>query len=260
MAGFPGNILKLLFIIVTLGTAYSVVYQTYLDTSNPLITHLPHHLHKTHYFANKKNAVNVYFIKKVWGWTTLAFVLLFASSPQQIRKFRRLAQYFIETAVWLGFTAWFFGPPLLERLVASTGGSCVVVLPAGGVVDVPHELCYTKSTISPATHPAIFTSPFMVPDASWSATPRLRKGHDVSGHLFLLTMSVLFLTDQIRYSFLDVRSSSGRRREEAMGWSPIHVLAIIFNVLVVLASIVSVYATSVYFHTPFEKFSGFCKY
>ncbi|KAK7692946.1 hypothetical protein QCA50_004587 [Cerrena zonata] len=255
MAYFPRNILKLLFIIITLGTVYSVVYETYLDTSNPLITHLPHHLHQTHYFANKKNALNVYFIKKTWGWTTAAFVLLFATSPQTTRKLHRVVQYLIETAVWIIFTGWFFGPAILERFVATTGGACVVALPAGGVIDVPHEFCYTKTTISPATHPSLFTSPFAIPDASWNTTPRLRKGHDVSGHLFLLTMSILFLADQIRYSFAKIRASNGQ--EESLPWSPLHILAVIFNIGVVSASIVSVYATSVYFHTPFEKFSGF---
>lgn len=255
MATFPVNVLKLLFIITTLGTAYSVVYQTYLDTSDPHITHLPHHLHQSHYFANKKNALNVYFIKKAWGWTTAAFVFLFTTSAQETRKVRRLIQYFIETAVWIVFTGWFFGPPILERFVATTGGACVVALPAGGVLDIPHEFCYTKSTVSPSTHPSLFTSPFTIPDASWYAVPRLRKGHDVSGHLFLLTMSVLFLADQLRYSWAKV--SVSKRREEPVGWSPLHLLAIIFNVAVVLASIVSVYATSVYFHTPFEKFTGF---
>ena len=68
--------------IVVFGTAYSVLFGTYLDTSNPLLTHLPHPLSDTHYFASKKNFLNVYFIKKAWGWTSAVFLFSWFTTPR----------------------------------------------------------------------------------------------------------------------------------------------------------------------------------
>jgi len=237
--------------IVGLGTLSSIINNSYLDTSNPLLTALPHPLHATHYFADKKNPLNVYFIKRIWGWTTLAFVLLFFTSPPPTRKLRRLAQYAAATAVWLGFTSWFFGPAVLERLIVSTGGECVVNLPSGEVVGVPNEFCYTKSTISTGTHASLFPAIVVLPDHDFHVRPRLRRGHDVSGHIFLLTMSILFLVDQLRSSFASSSPGVDRR------WPPNHKYAVAFNGLMILLALFASYTTSVYFHTPFEKLTGY---
>ncbi|KAJ3519592.1 hypothetical protein NM688_g9279 [Phlebia brevispora] len=233
--------------IVFFGTVYSVVYDTFLDTSNPLLTHLPHPLHHTHYFASKRNWLNVLFTKKLWAWTSAAFFALFFTSPPSVRTKSRLFKFFLETAMWLLFTGWFFGPSLLERVTASTGGECVVHLPSGAVVTIPSDYCFTKSTISPATHPNLFTAPLMLPDDGWAQIPRLRRGHDVSGHLFLLTMSILFLSEQFQYSFAS----------EVSTWPQYHKWAVVSNFFVVVTALFATYTTSIYFHTPFEKFTGF---
>jgi hypothetical protein len=179
--------------IVLLGTAYSVQYNTFLDTSNPLLTSLPHPLHPSHYFANKANPLNVYFIKKAWGWTSLAFAALFLTLPptegsvvvSRSKARSRMLKWVAETAVFIVFVGWFFGPALLERLIAASGGECVVVLPSGYVMQLPVEMCYQSSTISPATHPSLFAASLMVPEVeTWKARPRLRKGHDVSGEFY----------------------------------------------------------------------------
>jgi len=243
--------------VVLYGTVYSVIYGTYLDTSNPLLTHLPHPLHHTHYFASKRNFLNVYFIKKAWGWVSLSFLFLFFTSSPAIRTRQRIFQFLTDTVVWLVFTGWFFGAPVLERVIANTGGECIVPLPEGGIITVPNDLCYTRTTISPATHPALFAASLVMPEASWRAQPRLRRGHDVSGHIFLLTMSVLFLVDQLRHSFKSVPSSSNNGRNTQMSWPPLHVWAVLGNLMIIAVSMFSLYTTSVYFHTPFEKFTGF---
>ncbi|EPS94403.1 hypothetical protein FOMPIDRAFT_1134408 [Fomitopsis schrenkii] len=240
--------------IVGLGTLSSVINSSYLDTSNPLLTALPHPLHATHYFANKKNVLNVLFIKRVWGWTSAAFLALLLTAPPATRTLRRLAQYAAATAVFLGFTSWFFGPAVLERLIVSTGGECVVNLPDGAVVGVPTDFCYTRSTISAGTHPALFPASIVLPGADWRAVPRLRRGHDVSGHIFLLTMSTLFLVDQLRASF--VSSAPGVRRVD-LKWPPHHKYAVAFTGLMISLALFASYTTSVYFHTPFEKITGY---
>ncbi|KDR75741.1 hypothetical protein GALMADRAFT_68405 [Galerina marginata CBS 339.88] len=239
-------------VILLLGTLYSVTNSTYLDTSNPLLTHLPHKLASTHYFASKANPLNVFFIKKAWGWTTLVFALSYLTSPPSARIPGRVAQYLALTAIWMLFTSWFFGPALLDRIMVASGGDCVYLMPGGELRSVPAEVCYARSAIAPETHPQLFA--FLQEDQGltgvlpegWRATPRLRRGHDLSGHVFLLTMSVLFLADQLRASF--------RARER---WSEVHKWAVAANVALMGIWLLGCYTTSVYFHTPIEKFTGY---
>ncbi|KAH9895227.1 inositol phospholipid synthesis and fat-storage-inducing TM-domain-containing protein [Cubamyces lactineus] len=235
--------LAVLTSIVFFGTIYSVSHDTYLDTSNAFITALPHHLHSTHCFASKKNPLNVYFTKKLWAWISVTFLAHYVTSPPAIRSKVRLVQYGIATAIWLAFTSWFFGPPVFDRLTASTGGECVLHLPSGAVVSVPTQYCYTKSTVS-ISDTALFPASLVLPDGDWSGVPRLRKGHDVSGHIFLLIMSTLFLVNQLRLSF-------------NVPWSQSHRWAVVLGGVVTCAAVLATYTTSVYFHTPLEKFTGY---
>lgn len=243
-AAFGGITAILLF-----GTLYSVTYDTYLDTSDPALTHLPHHLHTTHYFANKANILNSYFIKRAWGWTSAAFLTLWLTSPPHKRTVYRVVKWGVETAIWLVFTSWFFGPALLERLTVASGGVCTATLQSGAVFAVPYEYCLTRTAISRETHPSLFAESvaesLWVPDDRLPVLPRLRKGHDVSGHVFLLTMSALFLVDQIRVSL------------RARTWSLAHACAVAFNIVLVGIWLFAIYTTSVYFHSPFEKFTGY---
>lgn len=235
--------------VLSVGTLYSVFNSTYLDTSNPLLAHLPHPLQPTHYFANKSNLLNTVFMKKAWGWTSGAFALLYATSPSGTRSWKRLLQYAVVTLAWITFARWFFGPPLIERVVVASGGQCVVTVPiSGDVINVPIEYCHTRSSLSPATHPKLFTSltTDFIKTTPWSARPRLRNGHDVSGHVFLLTASVLFLADQITHSL----------RSTAL-WTAVHNWAVTANVILIAIWVFASYTTAIYFHTPFEKLTGF---
>ena len=238
--------ISLISAILLCGILYSVAYNTYLDTSNPLLTHLPHPLSKTHYFATKSNPINVYFIKKAWGWTTAAFFFSWFTSPPQIRSVHRILKYLSLLVIWLLFTNWFFGPAIFERVIVASGGQCVISLPSGDPIVVPNDFCYKKITIAPETNPTLFTTTFTLPPG-WGAVPRLRKGHDVSGHVFLLTMSALFLFDQLRPSFRIAQ------------WSPLHRWAIITNIVIIGICLFSIGTTAVYFHSPFEKITGLSK-
>lgn len=262
MSTFPASILVVVTTVVLFGTLYSIFYNTYLDTSDPILTHLPHHLHPTHYFASKSNILNVYFTKKLWAWITAAFLFSYFTSPRSIRNKQRFLQYVAETAVWIVFATWFFGPSLLERVNASTGGECVLVLPSGAIVTVPQTYCFTKSTISVETHPSLFAASLVLPEDTWRKIPRLRRGHDVSGHIFLLTMGILFLADQIRYSFVpkSSTSSSSEESQKDEAWPPLHKYAVLLNVVVIALGIFCAYTTSVYFHTPIEKLTGYSEF
>lgn len=239
---------------VALGTLYSVIASSYVDTSDPLLTHLPHPLGHTHVFANKANSLNTVFIKNAWGWTTAAAAAAVAARPPR-RALPQILRWVVATAVWLAFAGWFFGPPLIDRVAMASGGECVLVVPYEDmeqIVVLPHEYCFQRTKVSPETHPDLFTAQldattgsYVIP-SSWGGRPRLRRGHDVSGHIFLLTMSILVLADQLRPLL-----KSQAPKTMARG------LAIAANVGMIGLWLFAAGVTSVYFHTPEEKVTGF---
>jgi hypothetical protein len=222
------------------GTYYSLQNSTYLDTSDPFLTSQPHHLSTTHLFASKRSLLNVLFLKLSWAWTTLAFLLLlFTSSAKQ--RTRRLLQWALASGAWFVLTSWFFGPGILARLTAASGGECGLHM-GSAFVPISQTYCSTRVPVSRSTHPELFPAVFEGTEALSGdpLIPRLRRGHDVSGHVFLLTLSVLFLADQLRQT----RTSAHRYAIAASG--------ALFSLWVF-----SLWITSVYFHAPSEKISGF---
>lgn len=245
---------------VLFGTLYSILSNSFLDTSDPSIASLPHPLHHQSYFARKSNIFNTIFVKQAWGWTSLAFTALYTTSPPNIRSSRRIAQYVIATLVWASFTSWFFGPAIIDRVVSLSGGQCVITLPSpdsaslASTITVPPEYCYSRTKLSPVSHPELFITPFALPHQDWSVRPRYLKGHDVSGHIFLLTLAVLFLADQLKFS-VNLRTNDRTR----LLISTTHSIAMWFTFALSALWIWMVYMTSVYWHTPGEKVSGFSK-
>jgi hypothetical protein len=234
--------------ILLIGTVYSALYDTYLDTSHPVLGHHPHHLADSHFFASKSNPLNVYLIKYAWAWTSAAFAFTFLTSPPTQRTRDRLLRYLALTALWLLFVNWFFGPPILQRVTVLSGGECIAHFPSGDALVVPLELCINQSTLTPDSHPMYFET--VMPGSpeigkKLSVRPRLRKGHDLSGHVFLLTVSILFLTDQLRPS-LNLRNRSR-----------LHTYAIGSQIALIAIWLFALYTTAVYFHSPFEKLTGY---
>ncbi|KAJ7647178.1 inositol phospholipid synthesis and fat-storage-inducing TM-domain-containing protein [Roridomyces roridus] len=208
----------------------------------------PHPLQKSHYWANKRTWLNVYFIKQAWGWTTAAFLLAWATGPPSARTLARLSRWVTATGTWLLFTAWFFGPALFDRILLASGGECLLSLPDGSFLSLTPEYCHTRTALSPETHPALFAShsnSLTSFPSEWRTTPRLRKGHDVSGHIYLLTLSILLLAQQLGPSFALTR------------WSPPHAFAVIANCVLLFLWLLASGTTSVYFHSPQEKISGY---
>ncbi|KAF8320773.1 hypothetical protein DL93DRAFT_2124375 [Clavulina sp. PMI_390] len=249
--------------LITLGTVYSVIHDTALDTSDPLNHFANRHGTQTSYLAKKSNVFNVYFVKYAWGWTTAAAAALAFTAPGAIRQpLRRLSRWAATTLVWAAFASWFFGPSLFARLNLLSGAQCLVKLPPSNVdpsssasdtwITVPSEYCYASTSITPSSHPSFFANnPDIAKAFAGTASiagsgvvqtlqlrPRLLRGHDVSGHLFLLTLSILFLVDQLTPSLAYLGLAVGST-----------------VALVALWTVMAV-TTSVYFHTPLEKFSG----
>lgn len=240
--------LALLSVAVLGGTLYSVINHTYLDTSDPLVSNLPHPLHASSMFARKTNVFNTVFIKKAWGWTSVAFAAVWLTSPPHARARAGVNKWLAATLVWGAFTAWFFGPAVLERLIVASGGECMLRLPPGqgpGLLAVPPQYCYSRSAVSPMTHPALFSGAGSL-DAAWQGgMPRLYRGHDVSGHIFLLTLCVLFLHEQLAPAW---RAGSA---------SVVHGCAVAAASGLLGLWVLMCFATSVYWHTPLEKMTGF---
>lgn len=249
--------------VLLFGTIYSVAYHTYIDTSDPVVAlgRTPHPLAESSYFARKDNVLNTLFIKKAWGWTTTAFVALLLTAPpprpsssrratMTLRE--RLGKWVAATGVWLLFVVWFFGPGVMERVLSLSGAECVMRVPSGDVLAVPTEYCVSRTIVSPATHPELFIlSPkgIVEGNSDWRTLPRMMRGHDVSGHVFLVTMSLLFLADMVRPSF-----SIPKDRLPAA-----HRYALLGTGALMLIWMFALFTTALYFHTPFEKLTGYCK-
>ena len=279
--------------VVALGTIYSVVYDTALDTSNPLSHRAVRPDGQTSYFAQKSNVINVYFVKYAWGWTSVAFFGLLSTSPSSIKRpTRRVGRWVVTTLVWAIFATWFFGPSLFDRINFLSGARCLVRLPdinpglsladpPGRFVTVPIEYCQSRIPLTPNSHPTFFAEyPDLIKALTGAAAiaggspvletlklkPRLYRGHDVSGHLFLLTLSVLFLADQLTPSlkllypsiFSPSRTPPDRSvKEETL---PLHIYAVGFGVALTAIWVLMCLTTSVYFHTVGEKVTGFGKF
>ncbi|KAK7013914.1 Fat storage-inducing transmembrane protein [Favolaschia claudopus] len=231
------------------GTTYSIVFDTYLDTSNPRLAHLHQSSGSTHFWADKRSLLNVYFIKQAWGWTSAAFLLACCTGHDHTRVLQSFRRWFTASAAWTLLTRWCFGPSIFDRIILSTGGECVLPSLSASkdltIFSVPLHFCLTRTSISPDSHPYIFRgSSFHAYDGQ-GGKPRLSRGHDVSGHTFLLSLSVLLLAEQIRPHF------------GLPHWSKAQALAVCSNMALILVWLFAIGTTSVYFHTPEEKISGY---
>ncbi|KAH9062350.1 hypothetical protein EDB87DRAFT_1787583 [Lactarius vividus] len=239
-------ILVITAIAVSHGTYFSLRHNTYLDTSDPVLTVQAHHLASTHTFASKRSPLNLIFLKWAWAWSTAAFLTLLVpttSSAHPRHTLRRLLQWVLATAAWYACATAFFGPGLLARLAAVSGAECGLHLGPGSFVPIPASFCAAGLPVTRAAHPELFPLVLVFApetDLDRPFVPRLRRGHDVSGHVFLLTLAVLFLADQLRQT-----------RKVA------HVYARTAVGALLALWVFSLWITSVYFHSPSEKISGF---
>ncbi|KAI9510118.1 inositol phospholipid synthesis and fat-storage-inducing TM-domain-containing protein [Russula earlei] len=219
-------------VAVAHGTYYSLRNSTYLDTSDPLLTSQPHPLAETHVLASKRSLLNILFLKWSWAWTTAAFLPLLFTSP--VKRARRFLQWVLATGAWYILTSWFFGPSLLTRLIAVSGGECGLHV-ENTFIPISPTYCLTGAPVARSTHPTLFP----VSLRGDSSIPRFRRGHDVSGHVFLLTLAALFLADQLRQT----RSFA-------------HPFALYAGGALLSLWFFSLWVTSMFFHAASEKLSG----
>lgn len=219
--------------------------------------------HMQNYFSQKHNVFNLLFVKVGWFWTTAAFIvhLLRIRGPTHSStstaststssssssnsstnntttklQIKAAIRWGLATLFWVFITQWFFGPPLMDRTFSFTGGLCQ---PAA-------DGTYTSNS-NPNSAEEVFTSAACkLAGGNWAG------GHDLSGHVFMLTHASMFLWAEIMPRLLDtsgvVQGPKGGNNV-AGEWMGVHwfvwsVLGLWWWMLLM---------TSVYFHTWQEK-------
>lgn len=218
------------------------------------------------YFADKRNILNLYFVKIGWFWTTIAFLLIALPQIPRVldRRSRRtiaflqsLLRYALVTTTWIATTQWFFGPALIDRSFTWTGGRCEA-LP---------ELAQEKNMFQFET--------LLTAYACKRGRGMWTGGHDISGHIFMLVLSSAFLMLEIylsdRYSqhpSITPKAAAGiaaetsdAEKRELGGWEslPQAEVRLWTRRLVKFAILLDwwmILMTAIFFHTWLEKVSG----
>lgn len=222
------------------------------------------------YFAQKRNIFNVYFVKKGWFWTSVSLALFIFTHPSlgpplrptlTLRRVQASLRWGIATLVWVLVTQWCFGPPLIDRSFRLTGGACEVLRDEGKVAQMSDAREY-------------FTA-----QACKLAGGRWAGGHDISGHVFLLILGSALLGMEILPAVLKatglreerrVRVGSGKvvktrsivegtvkEDDQSLAEEEYTNLGVKVAVGVVGLSWWMLLMTAAFFHTWFEKFTGF---
>lgn len=114
------------------------------------------------FFADKRNFINQWFVKRGWLWFTLCYVA--AVFRQKKPHWKHIVlRYVVATLWWVIFAQWLFGAPLMDRIFVWTGGQC-----SGDTVVTTSRACRLTG-------------------GTWSG------GHDPSGHIFIIVHSSLVL-------------------------------------------------------------------
>lgn len=209
------------------------------------------------YFARKSNIFNVYFVKRGWGWTTaavLAFVLTHPAVGTPRAKARAVARWAAVTAWWILVVQWCFGAPMIDRGFLWTGGQC----------DLAELGVVTGTADAKAALTAV---------ACRASGGKWRGGHDISGHVFLLTLGSAMLMNEVLWPLArwagwcaeercvvmgdgalkgasveaETAAGAGRDEQTMLGYGGKFAVGVLgLNIWMLLM-------TAIYFHTWFEK-------
>lgn len=129
------------------------------------------------YFSKKSNIPNILFVKFGWAWTSAVFLLHLRRVRSSHSK--ALLRWGLATVWWILITQWCFGPPVMDRTFLVTGGTCKML----SVGAIPEGMSAPRRVFTGAA--------CKVAGGNWSG------GHDLSGHVFLLTHASLFLWSEV---------------------------------------------------------------
>ncbi|XP_056403890.1 acyl-coenzyme A diphosphatase FITM2 [Hyla sarda] len=174
------------------------------------------------YFNNKKNVLNVYFVKVSWGWTFLCllpFIALtsFLATRSLGAVFRRLGALLVGTIIWFTCTNFFM---MIENVTGTCYNSSAMLV-------IREELTDKRDCITSG--------------GFWG-------GFDISGHSFLLPYCTLMILEEAIVAHLVRLEKSWQK----------HLINILTLSLAFLASVWTLmfFLTSIYFHDLAQKLLG----
>lgn len=179
------------------------------------------------YFSNKRNLVNVYFVKLGWLWTTIIYLFYLVNVLSRKQSLERgVARYLLMSLYWYLMTQWLLGPSFIDRVFVATGGTCRD--PSAMLIQDVYQQTMCRRA-----------------GGTWSG------GHDVSGHCVLLIHSSLFLWEEISWIWYSIPAVQRLRQQNGTPWLAFKMvcglLALWWWMLVI---------TSVYFHGHYELLTG----
>jgi len=190
-------------------------------------------------YTRKKSFVNQYFAKLAWAWTTLAiFIFYLFSGKNKKSKINSLIRYIIASLYWFILCRWAFGEGVFNRIQRQYG-KC----------EVPSKDASNDESTFVSTN-------------SFSCHREYRGrwiGFDVSGHVFLLVHSSLFLLEEIwpvlrkQVFYLLDESASNDLKQNAKKIS----CACLFGLSFVLLWFYTLCITTTHYHHFREKILGF---
>ncbi|KAI1623451.1 inositol phospholipid synthesis and fat-storage-inducing TM-domain-containing protein [Exophiala viscosa] len=265
----PSTYLLLIYpVILAIGSLYSVLSPIAAPPVAPLAPGVTSEANTpstapVNYFSTKRNIFNVYFVKRGWFWMTLAFVLLQITTrpPPAIKQKHYLQaalRYTLATFSWFLTTQWCFGPALIDRSFTITGGRCEPhILNTNGIGEV---IGMTQINSGPVCK---------------AVGGRWKGGHDISGHVFILTLASAFLIYELYISDRDsshphvspraaaavAHDMTEEERKAVGGWESETVAKVRMWSRYILYGVVvldfwMLMMTAIWFHTWQEKLSG----
>lgn len=168
------------------------------------------------YFAYKRNIVNVAFVKIGWLWTALAFVGVVliqlqrsSSSPSAIalrktRVIQAVIRFALATVSWILTTQWAFGPPLFDRGFIATGGKCINSHPTTSATGAQGMTAHGIPASPSSSIGILSSSACKLSGGTWKG------GHDISGHVFMLSLTSALLFIEWYGASLPVRKAPMR--------------------------------------------------
>jgi hypothetical protein len=224
------------------------------------------------YFAQKKNIFNVYFVKRGWFWVTVSTFLFIVTHPSlgptlkptfTRRRIQATLRWASATLIWVLVTQWFFGPPLIDRSFRLTGGACEIAADPVKMASMSEK------------------QQFFTASACKMNGGQWKGGHDISGHVFLLILGSALLWMEVLPAVLKAQGLNEERRVRVGSGKVVKTRSIVDGTVqtdedkqdkqqeeytslgvkvavgVVALSWWMLLMTAAFFHTWFEKFTGF---
>ncbi|XP_069809255.1 acyl-coenzyme A diphosphatase FITM2-like [Dendropsophus ebraccatus] len=174
------------------------------------------------YFNNKKNVLNVYFVKVSWGWTFLCLLPFIALTSYVATRslgavFRRLGALLVGTIIWFTSTNFFM-------VIENATGTCYN---SSALLEVRAEVTDKRACITSG--------------GFWD-------GFDISGHSFLLPYCTLMILEE---------AIAGHLLRFEKSWQR-HLVNVLTLSLAFLAFvwIFMFFCTAIYFHDFSQKLLG----